>query len=81
MVVSLLSLDVWLTVEGDVRSIARRSCSDHEIDLQEIGILATTLAVVATGGCVAALETRFIRDLKVGDTACLAGIPPVPVRS
>ncbi|WP_173094211.1 alpha/beta fold hydrolase [Actinomadura verrucosospora] len=31
-------------------------------------------------GCVAAVQTGFIRDLRVPDTSCLAAIPPAPVR-
>ncbi|MFD0684869.1 alpha/beta fold hydrolase [Actinomadura fibrosa] len=31
-------------------------------------------------GCVAAIQTGFVRDLRVPDTACLAQIPPVAVR-
>ena len=30
-------------------------------------------------GCAAAIETDFIRTLRVGDTSCLADIPPIPV--
>ncbi|GAA2280210.1 hypothetical protein GCM10010402_41200 [Actinomadura luteofluorescens] len=29
-------------------------------------------------GCVTALQTGFIRDLKIRGTSCLADIPPVP---
>ncbi|WP_242908214.1 alpha/beta fold hydrolase [Actinomadura terrae] len=32
-------------------------------------------------GCVAGIESAFLRDLRVGDTACLAKIPPVQVRT
>ncbi|WP_067824962.1 alpha/beta hydrolase [Actinomadura kijaniata] len=32
-------------------------------------------------GCVAGIESGFIRNLRTGDTSCLADIPPVPVRS
>ncbi|WP_173390634.1 alpha/beta fold hydrolase [Actinomadura litoris] len=32
-------------------------------------------------GCVAGIESAFLRDLEVGDTACLAKIPPVEVRT
>ncbi|WP_158581710.1 alpha/beta fold hydrolase [Actinomadura spongiicola] len=32
-------------------------------------------------GCVAGIESGFVRNLRVGDTSCLADIPPVPVRS
>jgi pimeloyl-ACP methyl ester carboxylesterase len=31
-------------------------------------------------GCAAGIESAFIRDLRVGDMSCLAGIPPVAVR-
>ncbi|WP_344264375.1 alpha/beta fold hydrolase [Actinomadura napierensis] len=31
-------------------------------------------------GCVAAVQTGFIRNLRVPDTSCLAHIPPAPVR-
>ncbi|MEU5995867.1 alpha/beta fold hydrolase [Spirillospora sp. NPDC047418] len=31
-------------------------------------------------GCVAAIQTGFIRDLHVPETSCLANIPPTPVR-
>ncbi|MGK5552697.1 alpha/beta fold hydrolase [Actinomadura kijaniata] len=31
-------------------------------------------------GCVATIQTRFIRDLRVPDTSCLADIRPAPVR-
>ncbi|MEV5574570.1 alpha/beta hydrolase [Spirillospora sp. NPDC052269] len=31
-------------------------------------------------GCVAAIQTGFIRDLRTPDTGCLADIPPAPVR-
>ncbi|MFB4302085.1 alpha/beta fold hydrolase [Actinomadura sp. NTSP31] len=31
-------------------------------------------------GCVAAVQTGFIRDLRVPDTSCLNRIPPAPVR-
>jgi pimeloyl-ACP methyl ester carboxylesterase len=31
-------------------------------------------------GCVAGIQTDFIRTLKVGGTACLAKIPPAPVQ-
>ncbi|MGI5171342.1 alpha/beta fold hydrolase [Spirillospora sp. CA-253888] len=31
-------------------------------------------------GCVAAIQTAFIRDLRVPGTSCLAAIPPAPVR-
>jgi pimeloyl-ACP methyl ester carboxylesterase len=30
-------------------------------------------------GCAAAIEMNFIRTLQVGDTSCLADIPPIPV--
>lgn len=30
-------------------------------------------------GCVAAIQTAFIRDLRVHDTSCLTKIPPAPV--
>jgi pimeloyl-ACP methyl ester carboxylesterase len=30
-------------------------------------------------GCAAAIEMDFIRTLQVGDTSCLADIPPIPV--
>jgi pimeloyl-ACP methyl ester carboxylesterase len=30
-------------------------------------------------GCVAAIETAYFRDLRLGDTSCLTAIPPVPV--
>jgi len=30
-------------------------------------------------GCAAAIEMDFIRTLRVGDTSCLADIPPIPV--
>lgn len=31
-------------------------------------------------GCVAGIQTGFVRDLRVPDTSCLAEIPPAPVR-
>jgi pimeloyl-ACP methyl ester carboxylesterase len=31
-------------------------------------------------GCAASITFRFIRNQRVGDTSCLAKIPPVPVR-
>ncbi|MEV4004837.1 alpha/beta fold hydrolase [Actinomadura sp. NPDC049753] len=32
-------------------------------------------------GCVAAIQTGFIRDLRIPGTSCLADIPPAPVRT
>ncbi|RKS68181.1 TAP-like protein [Actinomadura pelletieri DSM 43383] len=32
-------------------------------------------------GRVAGIESAFVRNLRVGDTSCLADIPPVPVQS
>lgn len=32
-------------------------------------------------GCVAAIQTGFVRDLRVPATSCLADIPPAPVRT
>ncbi|MFC9970608.1 alpha/beta hydrolase [Spirillospora sp. NPDC127200] len=32
-------------------------------------------------GCVAAVQTGFIRGLRVPDTSCIREIPPAPVRS
>ncbi|GAA2612431.1 alpha/beta fold hydrolase [Actinomadura fulvescens] len=32
-------------------------------------------------GCVAGIESGFIRNLRIGDTSCLSAIPPLPVRS
>ncbi|HEX6469753.1 MAG TPA: hypothetical protein VF069_11710 [Streptosporangiaceae bacterium] len=38
------------------------------------------VAEMEPSGCATGIESAFIRDLGVGDTSCLAGIPPVPVR-
>jgi hypothetical protein len=31
-------------------------------------------------GCAASITFAFIRNQRLGDTSCLATIPPVPVR-
>jgi pimeloyl-ACP methyl ester carboxylesterase len=46
---------------------------------QVIEVPNVTHVPEAHTGCAAAIEMDFIRTLQVGDTSCLADIPPIPV--
>lgn len=73
-----------LVVSGDLdantpteqgRQAARRFRRAAVVEVPNVGHVAEH----EPSGCAAAIETGFIRRLRVGDTSCLAGIPPAPV--
>lgn len=73
-----------LVVSGDLdantpteqgRRAARQFRRSTVVEVPNVGHVAER----EPSGCVAAIETGFVRDLRVGDTSCLADIPPVPV--
>ncbi|WP_067449951.1 alpha/beta fold hydrolase [Actinomadura macra] len=61
------------TEEG--RLAARQFRRSTVVEVPNVGHVAE----VEPSGCVAGIETGFIRALKVGDTSCMADIPPAPV--
>ncbi|MFI0484956.1 alpha/beta hydrolase [Actinomadura sp. 9N215] len=74
-----------LVVSGDLdantpteqgRRAARQFRRSTVVEAPNVGHVAER----EPSGCVAAIETGFIRDLRVPDTSCLADIPPAPVK-
>ncbi|MFB9198424.1 alpha/beta fold hydrolase [Actinomadura verrucosospora] len=74
-----------LVVSGDLdantptavgRQAARQFRRAAVVEVPNVGHVAEQ----EPSGCVAAIQTGFIRDLRVPGTSCLAGIPPAPVR-
>ncbi|MCR3742632.1 Pimeloyl-ACP methyl ester carboxylesterase [Actinomadura glauciflava] len=74
-----------LVVSGDLdantptsmgRQAARQFRHATVVEVPNVGHVAEQ----EPSGCVAAIQTGFIRDLKIRGTSCLADIPPVPVR-
>ncbi|QXJ23261.1 alpha/beta fold hydrolase [Actinomadura graeca] len=63
------------TEEG--RLAARRFPRSTVVEVPNVGHVAEK----EPSGCVAGIETGFIRAQKPGDTSCLAAIPAVPVAS
>ncbi|MEU5880072.1 alpha/beta fold hydrolase [Spirillospora sp. NPDC047279] len=73
-----------LVVSGDLdantptevgRQAARQFRRATVVEVPNVGHVAEQ----EPSGCVAAIQTGFIRGLRVPDTFCLADIPPVPV--
>ncbi|TDD73451.1 alpha/beta fold hydrolase [Actinomadura darangshiensis] len=73
-----------LVVSGDLdantpteqgRQAARRFRRSTVVEVPNVGHVAEH----EPSGCAAGIESAFIRDLRVGDTSCLADIPPAPV--
>ncbi|MGC4953483.1 alpha/beta fold hydrolase [Actinomadura citrea] len=74
-----------LVVSGDLdantptamgRQAARQFRRATVVEVPNVGHVAEQ----EPSGCVAAIQTGFIRGLRVPGTSCLAGIPPAPVR-
>ncbi|MGI5205057.1 alpha/beta fold hydrolase [Spirillospora sp. CA-108201] len=74
-----------LVVSGDLdantptsmgRQAARQFRRAAVVEVPNVGHVAEQ----EPSGCVAAIQTGFIRGLRVRDTSCLADIPPAPVR-
>ncbi|MFG2004191.1 alpha/beta fold hydrolase [Spirillospora sp. NPDC048911] len=75
-----------LVVSGDLdantptesgRLAARQFRRASVVEVPNVGHVAEK----EPSGCVAGIETAFIRDLRLNDTSCLTKIPPVPVRT
>ncbi|GAA2444220.1 alpha/beta hydrolase [Actinomadura vinacea] len=74
-----------LVVSGDLdadtpteqgRQAARQFRRATVVEVPNVGHIAEN----EPSGCVAAIQTGFIRDLQASDTSCLANIPPAPVQ-
>ncbi|MBO2455504.1 alpha/beta fold hydrolase [Actinomadura barringtoniae] len=63
------------TEEG--RLAARQFRRSTVVEVPNVGHVAER----EPSGCAAAIETGFIQNGRVGDTTCLAKIPPTPVRT